>query len=123
MQMIYRVLADLVMVVHFIFIVYAIFGGLLVLKWKWTILLHIPVALWGVLVEMFGWICPLTPLENEFRQAAGLAGYSGGFIDHYLLPVVYPPNLTRPIQLMLGAALLLFNIAVYSLVIFRSKNS
>ena len=121
--MIYRILADSVMVVHFIFIVYAVFGGLLALKWKWTVFLHIPVALWGVLVEMFGWICPLTPLENEFRQAAGLAGYTGGFIDHYLLPVVYPPNLTRQIQLMLGAALLLFNIAVYSLVIFRSKNS
>ncbi len=119
--MTYRVLADLVVVIHFVFIVYAIFGGLLVLKWKWTVFLHIPVVVWGILLETFGWICPLTPLENELRQAANVAGYQGGFIDNYLLPVVYPENLTRLIQWLLGAALLLCNIVVYALVMHRIK--
>lgn len=100
---------------------YAIFGGLLVLKWKWTIFLHIPVVAWGVLVEVFAWICPLTPLENEFRMAAGIADYSGSFVDQYLMPIVYPDNLTREVQWLLGIALLLINLVIYSMVLSSFK--
>ena len=121
--MLYRVLADLVLGVHFIFIVYAILGGLLVLKWGWTAAVHIPVFLWGVLIEASGWICPLTPLENELRAAAGLAGYSSSFIDHYLIPVVYPENLTRAIQWVLAGVVLLVNGVIYGLVIYKRKRS
>lgn len=121
LQMFYRVLADLVLILHFAFIVYAIFGGLLVLKWKWTIFLHIPVVAWGVLVEVFAWICPLTPLENEFRMAAGIADYSGSFVDQYLIPIVYPDNLTREVQWLLGIALLLINLVIYSMVLSSFK--
>ena len=121
--MMYRVLADALVVAHFIFIVYAVAGGLLVIKWGWTAGLHIPVFLWGVLIETFGWICPLTPLENELRTAAGLAGYSGSFIDHYLIPIVYPENLTRPIQWLFAGLLLLVNVIIYSIVIHKYRRS
>ena len=121
--MLNRVLADLVLAIHFIFIVYAVLGGLMVFRWKWTAALHIPVVLWGVLVETFGWICPLTPLENELRAAAGLTGYSSSFIDHYLIPIVYPENLTRMIQWLLAALLLLANGVIYSLVLYKYKRS
>ena len=121
--MLYRVLADVVVVLHFIFIVYAVLGGLLVIKWEWTAVLHIPAFLWGVLIEAFGWICPLTPLENELRAAAGLAGYSSSFIDHYLMPIVYPGNLTRPIQWLLAGLLLLVNVVVYGIVIHKYGRS
>lgn len=117
----YRILADLVLILHLAFILYAIFGGLLVLRWRWTIFLHIPVVTWGVLLEMFGWICPLTPLENEFREAAGIAGYSGGFVEQYLLPVMYPEDLTQMVQWLLGAGLLLVNVAIYSFVLIKRK--
>lgn len=123
MSMLYRGLADLVVIVHFTFIVYAVLGGLVVLRWNWTAVLHIPVVLWGVLLETFGWICPLTPLENELRAAAGLAGYSSSFIDHYLLPIVYPENLTRAIQWLLGMLLLLVNCVVYGVVIYKFRRS
>lgn len=83
--------------------------------------MHIPVVLWGVVVEMFGWTCPLTPLENAFRQAAGIAGYTGSFVDQYLIPIVYPQNLTRAVQWLLGAALLLINLVIYSLVLAQLK--
>lgn len=121
--MLYRGLADLVLAIHFMFIVYAVSGGLLVLRWRWTAVLHIPVVLWGVLLEAFGWICPLTPLENELRAAAGLAGYSGSFIEHYLIPIVYPENLTRAIQWLLAALLLLVNGVVYGVDIYKYRRS
>ena len=121
--MMYRVLADALVVAHFIFIVYAVAGGLLVIKWGWTAILHIPVFVWGVLIETFGWICPLTPLENELRTAAGLAGYSGSFIDHYLIPIVYPEYLTRPIQWLFAGLLLLVNVIIYSIVIHKYRRS
>ncbi|MDJ0956712.1 MAG: DUF2784 domain-containing protein [Arenicellales bacterium] len=121
--MLYRVLADVVVFAHFIFIVYAVLGGMLVMKWRWTAYLHIPVFLWGVLIEAFGWICPLTPLENDLRTAAGLAGYSSSFIDHYLIPIVYPENLTRPIQWLLAGLLLLINGVVYGIVVHKYRRS
>ena len=106
-------MADFLVVVHFAFIVFVVFGGFLVLKWGRVAFLHIPCALWGVLIEFGGWICPLTPLEHHFREAVGGVGYSGEFIDHYLMPLVYPEGLTRGMQISLGVMVLAVNLCVY----------
>ncbi|HJP60563.1 MAG TPA: DUF2784 domain-containing protein [Gemmatimonadaceae bacterium] len=120
--MIYRALADLVLVLHLGFVVFVVLGGLLVFRWPWIALLHVPAAIWGVLIEYMGWICPLTPLENSFRMRGGEAGYSGGFIQHYIQPVLYPAGLTRSMQLVLGSLALFLNLAAYGFVVARSKN-
>lgn len=106
-------LADAVLVLHLLFIVFVVFGALLLWRWPRIVWLHLPAALWGALVEAAGWICPLTPLENRLRESAGSPGYAGGFIEHYLLPLIYPAALTRDIQLMLGAAVVLINVLLY----------
>ena len=123
--MLYRALADLVVVVHLAFIVSVLFGGLLALCWRWVPWVHVPAAAWGVAVEVFGWFCPLTPLENWLRQLSGSAGYAGGFIERYLIPVIYPEGLTRELQLILGCVLVALNVAVYLVVWrrFRSRRS
>ena len=87
--------ADLLVALHFAFVVFVVFGGLLVLKWSKVAMLHIPCVLWGAFIEFSGRICPLTPLEHRLREAAGETAYSGGFIDHYIVPLVYPAELTR----------------------------
>ncbi|MDV3239414.1 MAG: DUF2784 domain-containing protein [Gammaproteobacteria bacterium] len=107
------VLADLVVLLHLAFILFVMLGGLLVLRWRRLMWLHLPVVVWGAAIEFVGWICPLTPLENRLRAAAGEAGYSGGFIEHYLIPLIYPAGLTRELQWLLGALVLLVNAAVY----------
>lgn len=109
----YPFLADLVLVVHLAFVVFVLFGGLLVLRWRWIAWLHLPAAVWGAVVEFSGWICPLTPLENWLREQAGEPGYRSDFVAYYLLPVLYPDDLTRDVQLMLGTAVLAINISVY----------
>jgi hypothetical protein len=119
--LIYRVLADLVLVVHLAFVLFVVLGGLLVLRWPPLALLHIPAAAWGVLIEYTGWICPLTPLENSLRLKGGEAGYSGGFIQHYVQPTLYPSGLTRGTQLVLGSIVLLVNLAAYAAVASRMK--
>ena len=109
----YRLLADLVVLVHLAFVVFVVLGGLLVLwrpKLAW---LHVPAAVWGVAVELGGWVCPLTPLENWLRRSAGLAAYEGGFVERYLLPVLYPGDLTRGVQTALGLGVFALNLAVY----------
>lgn len=111
----YRVLADGVLLLHLLFILFVIGGGLLVLRRPSLAWVHLPVALWGALIEFAGWICPLTPLENTLRRMAGDAGYGGGFIEHYLLPIVYPGALTREIQIGLGLAVVAINVIVYAL--------
>jgi hypothetical protein len=111
--MFFRVAADVVLVVHFAFILFVIFGGLLALRWPRVAWLHIPVALYGAAIEFLGFVCPLTPLENALRHAGGEAGYAGGFIDHYITAAIYPEGLTRAIQLWLGMGVLLLNGAVY----------
>jgi hypothetical protein len=113
----YRSLADLVLVLHFAFVLFVVLGGLLVVRWPRLASMHIPAAIWGVLIEYTGWICPLTPLENSFRARAGQAGYSGGFIQHYIQPVLYPAGLSRSTQLVLGSLVLLVNVAAYGVVI------
>jgi hypothetical protein len=120
--MIAKFTADLLVVVHFAFILFVIFGGLLVLKWWKVSILHIPSVLWGALIEFRGWICPLTPLEHHFREAAGGAGYTGGFIDHYLISIIYPEGLTQGIQIVLGVIVLAINLCVYGVVLFRGVN-
>jgi hypothetical protein len=121
--LIYRTLADLVLVVHLTFVLFVVLGGLLMLKWPRLAWLHIPTAIWGVLIEYAGWVCPLTPLENSFRTRGGEAGYSGGFIEHYIQPVLYPAGLTRGTQIVLGSLALLVNLAAYGVAIVRSKRA
>jgi len=118
--MLYRFLADSVVLVHLMFVGYALFGGLLVLRWKYTIFLHVPALLWGSVVEAKGWICPLTPLENQLRFEAGGAGYAGGFVENYILPVLYPENLSRPDQVLLALFLVTVNVVIY-LYVWRSS--
>jgi hypothetical protein len=93
--MFYRALADLVLVFHLAFIVFVVLGGLLTLRWRRIPLVHLPTVIWGVFIELSGGLCPLTPLENMLRRAAGTSGYSGGFIEHYLIPVIYPAGLSH----------------------------
>ena len=114
--MLYRALADIVLVVHLAFIVFVVAGGFLALRWTWAPLLHIPAAFWGVFVEITGRVCPLTPLENALRRAAEASDYSGGFIEHYLMPTIYPSALSHQIQLLLAGFVILSNVAVYSFV-------
>ncbi|MDQ0142788.1 DUF2784 domain-containing protein [Cupriavidus necator] len=115
-------LADLVVIAHGLFIVFVVAGGLLVLRWPRAAWVHLPAAVWGVLIEWAGWICPLTPLENMLRQAAGQAGYSGGFVERYLLPLIYPAGLTPALQLWLGLGVLGLNAVIYALAWRRRRH-
>ena len=117
--MTYRVLADLVVLTHTLFVVFVVVGGFMVWRWRWVAWLHVPCAVWGVMIEYQGWICPLTPLENALRTQAGLQGYEGGFVEHYVLPVLYPAGLTRPTQAMLGSLVLAVNLIAYAVVVRR----
>ena len=117
----YRTLADIVLVVHGAFVAFVVLGGLLVLRWPRLAWVHIPAAVWGALIEFAGWICPLTPLENWLRMRAGEAGYSEGFVEHYILPVLYPAGLTRNTQFVLGALVLVVNAAVYTILVMRRR--
>jgi hypothetical protein len=110
----YRLAADAVMVFHLAFVTFVVLGGILVWRWPRLAWVHLPVALWGALVELTGVICPLTPLEKWLRVQAGLAAYSGGFIAHYITPLLYPAGLTREVQLVLGALVVTLNLAVYA---------
>jgi hypothetical protein len=109
----YQIFADLVVIAHTAFVVFVLAGGLLALKWPWIIRLHLPAAAWGAMVEFFGWLCPLTPLENWLRQQAGQGATDGDFVVRYLLPVLYPVALTHDIQVVLGLMVLVINGAVY----------
>lgn len=109
----YGLLADLVVVVHLGFVVFVVVGGLLVLRWGWVAWFHLPSALWGALIEFFGWMCPLTPLERWLRRRAGEAGYEGGFVEHYILPVLYPGEMTRGVQIALGVGVVVLNLCIY----------
>ena len=109
----YPFLADLALVVHLAFVVFVLCGGLLALKWRWIAWLHLPAAVWGAVVEFTGWICPLTPLENWLREQDGETPYRSDFIAHYLLPVLYPGDLTRGLQVLLGTVVVVLNVAVY----------
>lgn len=109
-----RLLADALLALHGLFILFVVFGGLLALRWPKMVWVHLPVALWGAAIEFGGWVCPLTPQENHFRRLAGEQGYAGGFVQHYLLPLIYPGALTREIQFGLGVFVILVNVAIYA---------
>jgi hypothetical protein len=119
----YRILADAVVGLHLLFVLFVIAGGFLVLRWRRLMLLHLPAAAWGALIEFRGWICPLTPLENWLRRRSGQAGYGGGFVEHYLLPVLYPTGLTRGVQIVLGLLVLAINLAIYWTVLRRRRSA
>jgi len=116
------ILADLVLIFHFLFIVFALLGALMILYRHWFIWLHIPVMAWAAMVSLMGWICPLTPLENYFRQLAGQTVYSESFVAHYLLPLIYPQELTRDIQIGLGFFVIIWNILIYTYLYKQSRN-
>jgi hypothetical protein len=111
--MFFRLLADLVVLTHLAFIVFVVAGGLLALRWRRVPWVQLPAALWGAVIEVAGWVCPLTPLENGLRERAGAAGYAGGFVEHYVVPVVYPGALTREMQVFLAVVVLLANGLIY----------
>lgn len=112
----YGILAEAVVLLHCGFVLFVVGGALVVMRWPRVLWLHLPAAAWGALIEFKGWICPLTPLENWLRQRGGHAGYQGGFVEHYLLPILYPHELTRSIQLGLGIGVVVLNLALYGLV-------
>jgi hypothetical protein len=114
-----RLAADATLVLHLAFIVFALFGALLALCWRWIPLVQLPVAAWGVFVEVTGRLCPLTELENHFRALAGQGGYSESFVERYLLPTIYPSGLTRHVQFILAAAVLAVNVAVYGFLLWQ----
>jgi hypothetical protein len=116
-----RILADLVVVLHATFIVFAACGGLLALRWRWIPWLQLPAAAWGVAVELCHGVCPLTPLENALRRASGAAGYPGGFVEHYLLPAIYPAGLTAAHQVLLGGTVVVANAGIYAWLWRRSR--
>ncbi len=117
--MLYSFLADLVVVLHFAFIVFVIGGAMLVYFWRRVIWVHVPCAVWGAWIEFSGWICPLTPLENWLRLRANEVGYSEGFIAHYLMPVIYPSGLTSNAQITLGLIVVLVNVGMYGWMAWR----
>jgi hypothetical protein len=114
-------LADFVVIVHLGFVLFVVLGGLLVLRWPRAAWAHLPAAAWGALIEFGGWICPLTPLENWLRTRAGEVAYSGGFVEQYILPAIYPLGLTRTTQAMIGLFVLLVNGVVYTVAIRRKR--
>jgi hypothetical protein len=117
--MAYRILADLVVGLHALFVAFVVLGGLLALRWPWVAAAHLPAAVWGTLIEFRGWVCPLTPLEQTLRASVGQAGYEGGFIEHYVLPVLYPLGLTRGVQLVFGWLVMAVNLLIYGMLLRR----
>ena len=115
----FRILADATVVLHLGFVLFVIFGGLLVARCPWIAWIHLPSAVWGAWVEFAGWVCPLTPLENWLRQQGGGPGYTSSFIEHYLMPILYPSSLSRELQWSLGGLVILVNAAVYWLLFCR----
>ena len=121
--MLYRVCAEAVLLLHFAFIAFVLLGGLLALRWRWIVAVHLPAAAWGCFVELTGRICPLTYAENYLRNRAGDSGYSQGFIEHYLLPIIYPAGLTQRIQLLLAGFVVLVNALIYACLLLRRRRA
>ncbi len=113
-EMLYRIAADLTLLIHFAFVAFVVLGGLLALRWTRIAWVHVPVALYGAAIEFLGFVCPLTPLELWLRHRGGEAGFQGGFIEHYVTSALYPSGLTRQAQVVLGAGVLLLNAIIYA---------
>ncbi len=117
----FRLAADAVLAVHLAFIVFVVAGGLLLFRWPKLAWLHLPAAAWGAWIEIAGRICPLTTIENRLRRAAGAAGYDESFIEHYIVPVIYPSGLTRGLQIALAAVVIIVNLLVYAAFLYRRR--
>jgi hypothetical protein len=117
--MVLRLLADLVVLLHFGFVAFVVLGGLLVLRWSSLAWLHLPAVAWGAWVELAGWVCPLTPLENWLRARGGGSAYPGSFIEQYLVRLLYPSSLSREVQYALAAVVLLVNAVIYAVLLRR----
>jgi hypothetical protein len=117
----YGILADIVVLVHLGFVMFAVLGAVLIIWWRWFLWLHLPAAFWAIWIELTGGICPLTPLENWLQIRAGQGAYRGNFVDHYLIPVLYPAELTRHIQFMMGLFVIIINLALYIYIFFQSR--
>src|SRR5262245_8541034 len=111
--MLYKLAANTLALIHFAFILFVVLGGLLLLKWPKLVWVHIPAAVWGALIEFAGWYCPLTSMENAMLRRAGEAGYTGGFVAHYIFRLIYPAGLTRGLEIAIGAFVLVVNVSVY----------
>jgi Protein of Unknown function (DUF2784) len=120
-MVLYQIAADFIVLLHFIFIIFVVSGGLLVFNWRWLIWPHMIAAIWGTLIVMAGWICPLTLIENSLRQAAGDEVYSGSFIERHLIPVIYPSNLDREMFITMGIVVIVVNVVVYAILFFKLK--
>ena len=120
--MFYKLAADAVVLLHLGFVLFVVTGGLLVFRWRWMALLHLPAVIWAVLLEFNGWLCPLTPLELSLRAAGGQAGYDGGFVEHYILPVLYPAELGTTLQIAMGSFVIAINITLYGWLLWRLKS-
>jgi hypothetical protein len=119
--MFYRIAADVVLALHLGFIAFVVLGGLLIIRYRWIVTIHVPAAVWGAFVEISGRICPLTIWENSFRRRAGESGYADSFVEHYLLPVIYPVDLTRSIQFWIASFVIVVNIVIYAWLLYRWK--
>ncbi|MBM4188509.1 MAG: DUF2784 domain-containing protein [Gemmatimonadetes bacterium] len=117
----YRIAADLVVLLHLAFVGFVVLGGLLAIRRRWVVWFHLPAAIWGTWIELSGGVCPLTPLENALRRRGGQAGYSGGFVEHYLIPILYPSGLTPAIQYLLAGVVVIVNVAVYGYLLHRGR--
>ena len=115
----YKLAADLLVLIHFSFIIFVVLGGLLVLRWAWIAWLHIPCAAWGIWIGISRGVCPLTSIEKNLREAANVANYEGGFIANYIIPVIYPPGFSPGVALLLGTTLAAFTVAIYAIAFYR----
>lgn len=118
--MIFYVLFNLIVMVHFVYVLFVVFGGFLVIKWRSLAWIHVPAFLWAAFIECAGWVCPLTPLENWLRVKGGIGTYQTGFIEHYILPLLYPLELTRSLQVFLGLLVLTINLGIYGWNLWRT---
>ena len=121
--MFFRLAADAVLLLHLAFVAFVVLGAVLAMRWRWAIYVHLPAAVWGFFVEVTGRICPLTYAENALRIRAGQSGYAESFIEHYLLPVIYPAGLTREVQYVLAGAVVAINVAIYGWLFFLRRKA
>ena len=119
--MLYGILADIVVLIHLIFVIFSVLGAALILWRRWIVWLHLPAVLWAIWIELTGGICPLTPLENWLRHRAGQGGYQGDFVEHLAMPLLYPDGLTRNIQIILGLVVFFINLALYGYLVFQIR--
>lgn len=113
--MFYRIAADAVVLTHFAFVLFVALGGFLVVRWNGLAWVHLPIAIYGTLIEFIGFVCPLTPLENALRRSGGEAGYDNSFVEQYIMRILYPDGLTRRVEITLGIAVIVLNVIAYAI--------